>query len=889
MFRMRVALILLGSLVFGNVQSQSETHRMPAPATNYPVYNLKYSNGYTLMTGYFYQAGEYSGSVVAVDANGAEDLSWPKISGDVAVIIPDGNGGYYAGGAISAVNNEDVGNLIHILSNKTLDRSWLPNPFGTVNALAIKDNVLYVGGTFVNVGGQSRYYAASFDLATGNLTNWNPHANNRVTEIEVADNAVYIAGLFTEVNNGTALRNKIAAVDKTNGNVLPGWDLLLEGTSLSVNSITSSSDKLFVGGNFNKANGTDRNGLVAVSLSNASVDLTWNPSPQTLGTPVVHSLALDGSTLYVGGYFNGGLGGDNSIRHLGAVSASGTGNAIATFKPQFDPADQIYSISLTANSIVAYGNFNSVNGEPRAALASISKANGAPDIWAPELQGAATNITVSQNMIFIAGDMYGINWEVYNGMAILEESTGKFWPHALDLPLGEEIETMIVNGSTMYVGGDFNSINGVSRKNLAAIDLSTGSVLGWNPGASGTMSTFDDTRVTAIDFKDNIIYIAGRFLNAGGQPRRGLAAIDALTGLATAWDPGVGDGTSMDEYVMSMDLHNNALFVSGTFLTLAGESRAHLGAVDITTAELVNWQPNVLNEVRKVGVAGNAAYILGNFPDGVAGAIRPYGIAGIDITTGEATSFNPEFNASSPGDFALTSTDIYVGGYFSTVGTELRPGLASFSLSTGDLNNWNPDMGSAIEGNYDVSALAASNLRLYVGGGFTYIGNENRGGYAEYDLVECSATANIVLDGATLYSSPGNSYQWFENDVAVAGATSQSYEISIFEYGKYAVEVTSNGCTARSSDYTYLVTDRESETSAKAKFYPNPVNDVLFIDVSAPSTLNVIDLAGKTLLTSSLSSSEQNMIDTSEWKKGAYVLKITSSKSNEAIKIIKTN
>jgi hypothetical protein len=883
--------VLLAIIYSGSLFAQSETHRLTTPVTDYAVYDIQQSNGYSLLRGYFYQAGKYSGSIVATDpATGNEDLSWPVISGDILAVTPDGNGGFYAGGNIRGVDNEDVGNLVHILPNKTLDRNFLPNPFGSVYALELRDNILYVGGTFVNIGGESRYYAAAIDVTTRTITPWNPHLNNHVTSIKVTDTSVILAGLFTQVNNGAILRNKIAAVEKTSGNVISGWDLALDGSAWNVYSLTASASTLYVGGSFSTANGIDRSGLVAVSLSNATVDATWNPAPTAFGTPVVHSLALTGTTLYVGGYFNGGLGGDNTIRHLGAVSTSGAGAAINTFKPVFDAPDQVYNINLSGSTLYVSGSFNSVNGLTRPTLAAINISNGTPTAWTAELQGFATIIAATGSSVFVAGDIYGINWNEYNGLAIIDESTGEFWPHTLSLAVGEDIEAMVVIDNTMYVGGNFDAINGVSRKNLAAIDLTTGTILPWNPGASGTTSTSgDDTRVTALEYKDNKIYVAGKFLNAGGQGRRGLASIDATTGAVTAWNPGVGDGTSMDEYILSMDVHENTLFVAGTFNSLAGQSRSFLGAVDLANATATDWNPEAFNEVRKIRVTQNTAYILGDFSDGIAGVARPFGIAALDITSGEATSFNPDFNSSSVADFALTDTDIYIGGYFSTASNEPRPGLASFSLSSGLLNSWNPDLGSAGEGNYDVASLAASLSRLYVGGGFMYVGNENRTGYVEYDLSSCTLAAAITLDGATLTTTSGETFQWYENDVLVPGATSQTYEINIFEYGRYAVEITSDGCTARSEDYIYLVTDRENEHTSIVRYYPNPVSEKLFIEVSSEATLTVLDLAGKTVAISPLSFQEVNQISVSHWMKGAYILKVQNNKATQTFKVIKTN
>lgn len=886
--RLNLAIILL-TLIVGNAMAQSETHRLTAPVTDYSVHDIQSSNGYALLRGYFYKAGDYSGSVVSVDADeGGENLSWPVISGDVHAIIPDGNGGYYAGGAIRAVDNEDVGNLIHILPNKTLDRSFLPNPFGAVYALVLRDGILYAGGTFVNIGGQSRYYAAAFNTASGTLTPWNPHLNNHVTAIEVTNDAVVLAGKFTQVNNGSAVRNKIASVSKTDGSV-SGWNPALEGgAGWTINALASSATHLYMGGSFTKVNGTDRNGLAAVSLSNATLDPLFDPAPLSTAIPAVYSLLIDGSVLYVAGSFDSGLAGDNTVKHLGAVRTS-DGTLISSFKPVFDTADQVSDIALANGTLYVYGSFNSVNGMTRVMLAALATSNGTPTAWNPMIEGGAQRIAVNANEVLIAGDIAGVNWKPYNGLAVIEESTRKFWPHPLQVPDGEDVLAMAVSGTTMYIGGSFSSINGVARKNLAAIDLSTGAVLPWNPGASGTTTTaFDDTRVNAIVLKDNSVYVAGIFLNVAGQPRKGLAAIDASSGAATSWNPGVGDAVGMDEYVLSMDVHENLLYVSGNFTTLAGASREYLGALDLTTGALANWHPKMTDEVRKVRVSGNTAYILGDFSGGVNGVARDYGIAGVDINTGSATSFNPQFNGSIAADFALTETDLFVGGYFSEADNEPRPGLAAFSLETGQLDSWNPDLGSAGEGNYDVAAVATSSSVLYVGGGFVYIGNENRHGYTEYDLVECLATATITLDGSTLVASSGESYQWFENDQPVAGATSQNFDINIFEYGRYAVEVTSNGCSARSVDYVYLVTGNEGDQPIAIKYYPNPVGDVLFIEVPRESLMTVTDPAGRRIITSRLSLSA-NRITTQDWTRGVYIITVQNSLRTESFKIIKTN
>jgi hypothetical protein len=49
------------------------------------------------------------------------------------------------------------------------------------------------------------------------------------------------------------------------------------------------------------------------------------------------------------------------------------------------------------------------------------------------------------------------------------------------------VQALAVSGSTVYVGGQFNSIGGQSRSNIAALDVTTGLVTAWNPGADGPL------------------------------------------------------------------------------------------------------------------------------------------------------------------------------------------------------------------------------------------------------------------------------------------------------------------------------------------------------------------------------------------------------------------
>lgn len=83
---------------------------------------------------------------------------------------------------------------------------------------------------------------------------------------------------------------------------------------------------------------------------------------------------------------------------------------------------------------------------------------------------------------------------------------------------------------------------------------------------------------------------------------------------------------------------------------------------------------------------------------------------------------------------------------------------------------------------------------------------------AAFVVTVTSVTANITAPSAAfcqggsllLTSSAGGSYQWKNNGVDIAGATSQTY--SATAAGSYTVAITTSGCSATSAPYTVTVT-----------------------------------------------------------------------------------
>jgi hypothetical protein len=274
-----------------------------------------------------------------------------------------------------------------------------------------------------------------------------------------------------------------------------------------------------------------------------------------------------------------------------------------------------------------------------------------------------------------------------------------------------------------YVGGTFTAVinpdgSTVARNRIAAIDANTGYATAWNPGADGD--------VVCIVPSADVVYIGGAFLNAGGQPRSRAAALNKSSGAATAWNP-QPNGTVFD-----MLLSGNTMYMAGAFFQINGVNRFFLGAVQATgVGALLPWDPSADNFVFSLARQGNIIYAGGTFLN-VGGMGRPR-IAAIDATTGVPTAWNPASN-NIVLSVAADAANVYAGGFFATIGGGARQGLAALDPSTGLLTAWNPACDNGI-----LDALLLADGRIAAGGNYASIG-----GAARQNLATVSPVSGLL-------------------------------------------------------------------------------------------------------------------------------------------------
>jgi hypothetical protein len=135
------------------------------------------------------------------------------------------------------------------------------------------------------------------------------------------------------------------------------------------------------------------------------------------------------------------------------------------------------------------------------------------------------------------------------------------------------------DGRTLYLGGDFTTVNGAPRNRLAAVSTSTGAVTTWNPNVNGTVRVIRTTAST--------VYVGGEFSTVGSATRARAAAVDATSAAPTAWAP------SVNGYVQSMALNpdGSRVAIGGFFSTIDGQSGGGFGIVDATRGSTLYGTP----------------------------------------------------------------------------------------------------------------------------------------------------------------------------------------------------------------------------------------------------------------------------------------------------------
>ena len=271
-------------------------------------------------------------------------------------------------------------------------------PSGVVDAVAVQPNgnILF-GGTFFEVGGQTRNFMARVNGTNGALDpSFNPQPNDVVEAIALqADGKILVGGLFHGANSiGGQARNRIARLDPTTGTA----DSFDPNANDYVSCIAVQPDgKILVAGNFTTISGQPRGRIARLDPATGLPD-SFNPNANNIVGAI--AIQIDGKIL-VGGEFTA-IGGQ-------------TRNRIARFNPDgsldpdFNPDANAYISSIVVQAdgkVIVGGGCMNIGGQMRNRLARLDLTTGLADSFNPNANNAVLAVAVQEDGKILAGGFF---------------------------------------------------------------------------------------------------------------------------------------------------------------------------------------------------------------------------------------------------------------------------------------------------------------------------------------------------------------------------------------------------------------------------------------------------------------------------------------------------
>ena len=488
-----------------------------------------------------------------------------------------------------------------------------------------------------------------------------------------------------------------------------------------VYSMAVHGSTLYIGGDFTTV-GPDTGSFASFATSNGSA-----ATAPAFGCCVLAVASDRAGGWYVGGYFTSA--GDGAHDYLVHVTASGA--LYPSFDPDPDNSVEALALSPDGHTLYVGGDFSTIGGQTRDDLAALNASNGSATSFEADANSDVDALALSAdgNTLYAGGDFTMIGGDPRDSLAAVSASTGVV-SSTFDPEPNGIVQALVPSsdGATVYVAGWFSSIGGEPYSYLAAVSTSDGTaVTAFQPNPEGAVLAL------AYDSSTGTLYAGGFFSGTssiGGADRNYLAAVTTSTGAATSFDP----DPNGDVYALALSGDGSTLYAGGYFTSIGGQSRSRLAALSTADSTASSgFDPGPNDAVYALGLSPDGSRVAagGTFDGSTAqGAVTRDHLAAIDLNTDTVVaSFDPGADdtviaiALSP-----DGSTLYAGGFFQEIGGQARPDIAAINTSTGNLTPFDADANGPVY----ALALSPDGSTLYAGGDFNtafgtpVIGGANR-------------------------------------------------------------------------------------------------------------------------------------------------------------------
>ncbi|MFJ8105973.1 fibronectin type III domain-containing protein [Streptomyces sp. NPDC096132] len=346
-----------------------------------------------------------------------------------------------------------------------------------------------------------------------------------VWSLAAANGVVYVGGTFDAVRPPGAApgqrlvgRHNFAAFDAVTGKLLPCAPSFT-GHNHTVRAMKASADGrvLYVGGSFESVGSEKAANVVAINTSDCSVRKEFKPAVSS----TVRAIETTDRAVYLGGDF-GRVSGQQRNR-IAAVSPQG---ALLPFKADLDQPVRSMSAALPYGRLFVGGDFERVNGQPARSLVALNPVTGNTVLtypgWFPN-QSSVKTIAQDKSRFFVGAEGHGPG--IYDGRIAGRLANGTMvWN---DTCRGATQSLVVFNG-VLYSASHAHNCNETpggfpergDRQHFLAQRVEDRRILHWFPDTDGGLGEQVGPRTLAVS--KGVLWAGGEFTEVNGAPQQGL-------------------------------------------------------------------------------------------------------------------------------------------------------------------------------------------------------------------------------------------------------------------------------------------------------------------------------------------------------------------------------
>ncbi|GAA4341259.1 T9SS type A sorting domain-containing protein [Flaviaesturariibacter amylovorans] len=669
------------------------------------------------------------------------------LSADSATLI---YGGYYNGEFIKGVNYA-TGTQRYFIN---VSMYWPESPTsGSVLGLGVLGNKAYAAGNFEHVlpslgGTLNRKGFFAFNPHTGAVFNDNLNLDWYPSFLLTRGNKLYLSGLFNTVN-GTP-RTHFAAVDTGTLQL----NALQFAPSDALTALAFSGNNAYVAGTFSGIYAVRRNGFAAIDSATRAV-LPWSPVNTEFREN--RRMMVRGDSLFVFGW--------KSRWNTNCIIEPFTLLKIYNRHTGIEYSVPNALASLRIADCVIDGNYLYVTQNRRLqryVLPSLTLDAGWGYTWlSPANEHQPNHIVVDSHKVYTVGDTrYRY---ICNGfgpkraiLGVYSKTTGvmeSWYPYEGTNPDYDQprFERAVLSGDRLFVQGIFDKLNGQTRRNFAALNVTTGALTPWQ-------TTFGRTEY-----------------NQGGLVFNGF------------------------EFTSELKIYNGRLWVGADITRLTdGSTFPGFGAIDTVSGALTtpfSVRTSVYSEAPVYSNRGARAFVLGDDELTLAGSFdsvnaraytnfarfnfNPANPVAVSVCSGSSISMASQLGGSSY-QWQVNNGSGFVnianGGTYS--------GATGPTLTISDIPESfaNYQFRAVVNGTPTVPYFLALNIA------------------PQPATITAAGTTTFCQGGSVLLSSSatGQRNQWYRNGNMVPNAAAVSYAATLT--GSYTVRVLQDGCYSQASN-----------------------------------------------------------------------------------------